>query len=103
MKFLERLQQRKQDIANKVQDATDFVIKETTQVATMVTNTVVDAIKENIIDPIIETDQEIVDKRFNTCLACDKFNHSSQRCNECGCFMQVKTKFKHVTCPLNKW
>lgn len=99
MKFIERLQQRKQDIANKVHTAADHVFKETVQF----TSTMVESVKENFIQPIIELDDAVVEHRFNTCKGCDKFNHETQRCTECGCFMQVKTKFTQATCPLNKW
>jgi len=99
MNFIQRLKQRKEDVANGINSATDYIIKNVTEVA----STVVETVKENVIQPIVELDEAVVNQRFETCLKCDRFNHETQRCNECGCFMKIKTKFTQASCPLNKW
>jgi uncharacterized paraquat-inducible protein A len=42
-------------------------------------------------------------ERYSVCLKCPELNELTKRCNECGCFMAVKTKLKLAVCPLNKW
>lgn len=53
-------------------------------------------------------------KRFSACLECDKRNAAQNKCEVCGCFLDVKTKAKsnwnarrlrnEIThCPLGKW
>lgn len=42
-------------------------------------------------------------RRFDICLKCPKFEKAWNGCDECGCFMKVKTKFKNAGCPLKHW
>ena len=44
-------------------------------------------------------------ERIDRCKQCDKLNHASMRCNVCGCFIQVKAKYKgeFFECPEGKW
>jgi hypothetical protein len=42
-------------------------------------------------------------KRLDICLNCDRLFKPTVQCKECGCFMTLKTKIAHATCPLNKW
>lgn len=46
---------------------------------------------------------DIRNKRFSVCQSCDLFNHDNGRCNECGCFMKVKSLLSAMECPLDKW
>jgi hypothetical protein len=48
------------------------------------------------------SDQE-ADRRFDICNWCPKYITLTGTCKECGCFMKLKTKLEHATCPLNKW
>jgi hypothetical protein len=41
--------------------------------------------------------------RMNTCEGCDRFDATSSRCKECGCFMKTKTQLASASCPIGKW
>tara|TARA_A100000164_G_C21810735_1_gene725375 strand:+ start:110 stop:316 length:207 start_codon:yes stop_codon:yes gene_type:complete len=47
--------------------------------------------------------EELKKERMDMCRACDQFKPSTQQCNKCGCFMQLKTKMKDAHCPIDKW
>lgn len=46
---------------------------------------------------------EVGFQRLQTCEGCDKFEHETSRCRECGCYMKSKTQLAAASCPLNKW
>ena len=48
------------------------------------------------------TDPETAKKRWDICKYCEFMNYNN-RGKKCGCFMNVKTKFKQAVCPENKW
>lgn len=41
--------------------------------------------------------------RADICKKCDLYNKMIKTCDECGCFMPIKRKFRRFYCPLNKW
>jgi hypothetical protein len=43
-----------------------------------------------------------INARYAVCEQCPKLLASKQ-CKECGCFMPLKTKLLHASCPLSKW
>lgn len=43
------------------------------------------------------------DKRMNICLGCEHLIKLTRQCEECGCFMNLKTKLKDARCPVEKW
>lgn len=45
----------------------------------------------------------ISEERLMVCRKCEKFNHANRKCQECGCYMDVKTLLPWVSCPLSKW
>ena len=47
-------------------------------------------------------DQSILDVRWSICKGCE-FLTESNRCLKCGCFMKIKHKFAHASCPIGKW
>lgn len=52
-----------------------------------------------------ETEYASSDKaneRMSICENCPELSITNQ-CKQCGCFMHLKTKLAHATCPLNKW
>lgn len=99
MSFLQKLKERKQAIESGIVSAATYVAKETTQIA----NTVTETVKENIIQPIIQLDEDVVEKRIEICRSCEHFIKDSQRCNLCGCFMNWKTRLTSAHCPIDKW
>lgn len=47
--------------------------------------------------------EEKIKQRENTCYDCSQFNRDSKRCYLCGCYMEVKWKFKSSSCPISMW
>ena len=41
--------------------------------------------------------------RMEICTQCEKFDKTFRRCTVCGCFMDIKTKFRGMHCPLKVW
>jgi hypothetical protein len=39
--------------------------------------------------------------RQSVCNTCEKNNNDF--CIECGCVLEVRTAYKELTCPLDKW
>ena len=63
-----------------------------------------DAKPWDILNPSTQYLSEIESgQRFSICLKCPKLNQTTKTCQECGCFMVVKTKMKHASCPIGKW
>jgi hypothetical protein len=46
--------------------------------------------------------EELENSRMDICNECDRLLITKQ-CKECGCFMPLKVKLFHATCPLQKW
>lgn len=44
----------------------------------------------------------VIEMRKSICDSCDKLN-AERRCSECGCYVDVKTKWASEECPLKKW
>ena len=64
------------------------------------------AVGKDITDKIEILSEEETNKRMDICKKCDKFNTSNKgygRCEVCGCFMVIKTKFAQLACPIAKW
>lgn len=40
---------------------------------------------------------------MNICERCDHYNQITTQCEECGCFMKVKTLIQSAECPIGKW
>jgi hypothetical protein len=47
--------------------------------------------------------EQKVENRKQTCHDCSQFNRDSKRCYLCGCYMEVKWKFKSSECPMSLW
>lgn len=43
------------------------------------------------------------EERLNVCKECPLFQPKYSRCGVCKCYMKVKTKLKHFSCPQQKW
>ena len=58
----------------------------------------------DIFKPSTEwVDENLSNQRYSICNMCPKFISLTKQCQECGCFMVVKTKMAAATCPLGKW
>ena len=51
-------------------------------------------------EPILASKEE-VQRRLSICDGCEKKNGNT--CDECQCFLDMKTKFAIQQCPLEKW
>lgn len=47
--------------------------------------------------------EETKENRLSICHACEFFIMKTNRCNQCGCFMEAKSMFNKVSCPIGKW
>lgn len=63
------------------------------------------AVAEVAIGHAFKVNDDTYINRINRCKECDKLNKSSMRCNICGCFIQVKARYKGSSfeCPEGKW
>ena len=50
----------------------------------------------------INYDEAVIKMRWEICRGCE-FLTDSNRCTKCGCFMKVKHKIAHASCPIKKW
>ena len=41
--------------------------------------------------------------RISVCSRCERYDDPSNRCMECGCFLNVKARFGFERGPLDKW
>jgi len=58
------------------------------------------------IDPVNEPDVAAsvdIKNRYSICKSCDSFDTLFKRCEQCNCFMPIKTQFKMFSCPIGKW
>ena len=47
-------------------------------------------------------DEEVLKARWDLCSSCE-FLTDANKCEQCGCFMKVKHKLAHASCPVGKW
>lgn len=47
--------------------------------------------------------EEIQKKRMSICEDCPFYNVKDNTCNDCGCYLPLKTKWADQECPQNKW
>jgi hypothetical protein len=58
----------------------------------------------DLINPKTEHAEESVSSnRFDICKSCPELISLTSQCKQCGCFMKLKTKILHASCPLKKW
>ena len=48
-------------------------------------------------------ESSLSEERFSICQSCPELIKLTSQCKKCGCFMKIKTKLLHATCPLEKW
>jgi hypothetical protein len=63
-----------------------------------------DAKPWDLLNPNIEhVSEEVAAYRISICEGCEKWLSLTRQCKRCGCFMDLKTKLPHASCPLGKW
>lgn len=55
------------------------------------------------INEISKTRKEVATERLECCKKCDEYNPKTTQCNQCGCFMLLKSVLMDSTCPIGKW
>ena len=55
------------------------------------------------VNGFINVNEKVKQERLDICRSCDKFNSQNTTCNECGCFLNIKTSWASEKCPLDKW
>lgn len=60
-------------------------------------------LKFNVIDLIKPVSNETQQNRISICNECVEFNKTTHICDQCGCFMPIKTKLENQKCPLGNW
>lgn len=48
------------------------------------------------------SDEDLKERR-RICSECSSYDAEKDRCLECGCLMNIKSKFNSVSCSLGKW
>jgi len=58
----------------------------------------------DVLNPSTEwLSKEESDLRYDICKTCPELMNITNQCKKCGCFMPVKSKIKHASCPIGKW
>jgi len=57
----------------------------------------------DMLDKENYTTDDVANRRYGICEQCPSLIKLTKQCKECGCFMKLKTKLIHATCPLGKW
>lgn len=47
--------------------------------------------------------EEIIASRLEICQTCEFYRTRTNQCRKCGCFMKLKTRLEHASCPIGKW
>lgn len=58
---------------------------------------------EHIADGMKNTEKTQQEERMDICRGCEFFIEETERCSKCGCYLQLKTKWRGAKCPLKKW
>ena len=45
----------------------------------------------------------VKEERISICQGCEHYNSATTRCNECGCFINIKADWASEKCPIDKW
>jgi hypothetical protein len=63
-----------------------------------------DAKPWDVLNPNTEyLSDEDANVRFSICKQCPELVKFTSQCRQCKCFMKLKTKMKHASCPIGKW
>ncbi|WP_407306964.1 DUF6171 family protein [Acinetobacter sp.] len=59
--------------------------------------------KDLITGKIVLSEAELANERIKVCQECDAFRKMTRTCSVCNCFMDLKTKMLHASCPIELW
>jgi hypothetical protein len=58
----------------------------------------------DVLNPSTEfSEEELFNKRMDSCYSCNEFIKVTAQCKQCGCFMKLKARLKEAKCPINRW
>ncbi len=60
-------------------------------------------VKQAIRGGALVVSDKVQNERMEICKSCEKYDESENRCMQCGCWLEPKTKFALDSCPLGKW
>ena len=58
---------------------------------------------KSIVNGDLKISTELQNERIKICEECSFFDHKSNRCKKCGCFLKIKTAWRSQSCPIGKW
>jgi hypothetical protein len=58
---------------------------------------------EHAKDGFKNVDDKIFNERIDICKSCEFYNKSYNKCNVCGCFLDIKATWNSEKCPTGKW
>jgi len=61
-----------------------------------------DTARRLLEDPTIAP-RDVSRQRLEICEGCDFYRADSKTCDQCGCFMPLKTAAANMRCPIDKW
>ncbi len=61
------------------------------------------AVVRHALDAFAHVDDKAYQDRLAICAACEHKDEKSWTCNECGCNLEVKARWRSERCPLGKW
>lgn len=62
-----------------------------------------DIAKDLIAGKLRLSEDELASERIKVCEQCPHFKKMARQCELCGCFLDLKTKVLHASCPVEKW
>lgn len=57
----------------------------------------------DILNPGVVKLDRVASWRLETCRSCTEFFSPTEQCKVCKCFMAIKTKLPHASCPKGIW
>lgn len=63
----------------------------------------VKAVVKHVSNGMVNVSDSVKEERMNICKSCPFFNSANTTCNQCGCYLEEKTKWASEKCPLDKW
>lgn len=61
------------------------------------------AVVKHVANGMVNVSDNIKEERMSICKSCPFFNSANTTCNQCGCYLEEKTKWASEKCPLDKW
>jgi hypothetical protein len=62
------------------------------------------AVVRHVAGGMPQTSDDERDRRMEICRGCPAFTGGEDpKCNECGCYLKIKTSWALESCPQNKW